>query len=200
MVATELLRGHTSASMVPTMATVMFVLGGSAGFVHGALLGVLGRPAGWGFRRAVGSLGRAALVAIPALALAWLIALWISLTATAMALGRTTMLVIVVVGWVAGAGICLGALVQGAEGFRNAYERWPEGRYGMPLVILAFGILLTGFVIVRPEFWWTDVHATGLWAVVLAAGVTVWVGLPVVVLALRLAVWRQNRTRGRLAG
>lgn len=200
VVATELLRGHTSASMVPTMATVMFALGGSAGFVHGALVGVLGRPVGIGMGRTWRSLLRGAVVAVPALGVAWVIALWIALTATAMALGRTTMLVIVVVGWVAGAGICLGALSQGLEALRNAYDRWPEGRYGAPLVILTFGVLLTWFVISRPEFWWTDVHATGLWAVVLAAGVTVWMGLPAVVLVLRLGARRRTRVRGRPAG
>jgi len=51
---------------------------------------------------------------------------------------------------------------------------------------VAFAVLATAFVTVRPQIWWTDVRVAGVGALILAFGATVWIALPVVIAGLGL--------------
>ncbi len=94
------------------------------------VLGFFGRPAAVTPREAGRDLGRAGLYAIPALAVAWLAAIWVAMTLVAFYTGRMGPLAGAAVGWLAAGTILAVAGVQVFRALQNAYARWPERRAG----------------------------------------------------------------------
>ncbi|MDP2958278.1 MAG: hypothetical protein Q8N53_17755 [Longimicrobiales bacterium] len=187
LVAAMTLAGRLSGNAIFATATALFVVGAALGLVHGVVLGFFGRPAAVTPREAGRDLGRAGLYAIPALAVAWLAAIWVAMTLVAFYTGRMGPLAGAAVGWLAAGTILAVAAVQGFRALQNAYARWPERRAGTLLASASFAALLLLFLSDRPEIWGIRLRLTETGAVLLAAFLAVWVALPVVTVALRLA-------------
>ena len=193
LVAAAIVSDSPNAAADPVAATLFFVVGVIGGFVHGALVGVAGRPRDVPLSAAIRGIEFAAVAMIPVGAVTWGAALWISMTSTAVSSGRAPLLAATAVGW----GVLLGALIwaasEGVAGLRCAMVRWPERRPGVPLVLLVFVTLLVTFVLWRPEIWFTDLRVSPLGAAFLALGATVWIALPIVVFVLHfLHQWRSG--------
>jgi hypothetical protein len=181
------LLAHTPASTSdPLAATFFFLLGVLGGFVHGALVGVIGRPERVELSRAVRSVERAAVVLVPLAVLAWGAALWISLTSTEVAASRPTLLVAVGAGWAILTGATVWALWEARAALRYALVRWPIQGTGWMALLVVSATLMVSFVWWRPEIWFTDVRTTALGAAFLGLGVTIWFALPAVMLGLHL--------------
>ncbi|NIP83154.1 MAG: hypothetical protein GWM90_29555, partial [Gemmatimonadetes bacterium] len=74
LVAAMTLTGQLSGHALLLTCTGLFVVGAVLGFIHGAILGWMGRPKEASRRSALGSLAMGAAYAIPALLVAWLVA------------------------------------------------------------------------------------------------------------------------------
>jgi hypothetical protein len=176
--------GGGSASGIPVASTALFLIGAVAGFVHGGVLGLAGRPDSVGYGEAVRSIEFSALFAVPGLPVLWVTTLWTAMTPVAMTTGRFSVVVGAAVGWLFGLGALLWAAAEGRSALLHALRRWPEHRPGSVLVSLTFAILLVAFVVARPEIWWTDLEVSGFGAVLLAMGATFWIVIPLVVVLL----------------
>jgi len=185
-VASLTLLGRVSASAILPLTGIFLLAGGVVGFFHGAALGLIGRGGEVRARDAFRSIGFAALLSVPCFIFAALTAVWISFTTVAWSLGVDPIWLFVLAGWVAGAGVAAWCTWEVFAAAANALEHWPDRRLGTPLVAATFIVLQVSFWMTRPEIWWTDIEVTGLGAVILALGATVWIGLPIEVLALRL--------------
>jgi hypothetical protein len=195
LVVAALLSGTRAATADPLAATFFFLIGVVGGFVHGALVGAMGRPDGVPLARAVQSVERSAVVVLPVGALAWGAALWISLTSAEAARGRLDLLLAIGLGWLILTGVAFWAVREGRTALRYTRERWPLGWRGGAVLALISALLLITFVWWRPEIWFTDVRTTALGAGILALGVTVWFALPLVVLGIHL-LHRQGPASG----
>ncbi|HUG39279.1 MAG TPA: hypothetical protein VMM12_02280 [Longimicrobiales bacterium] len=185
LVTSVALAGGTS-SHGGLSVTPLFVLGALAGMVHGGALGFLGRYPHETGVDALRSTARGALVALPAAAICWGLALMIALTPSFAGSRRWDLLLAASLAWVAGIAICLWAAYEGWRRMRRVFARWPEHRAGTLILLGVLTLLLVRFFAEHPTIWWTDLRVTGIGAFVLALGATVWIALPVVVLALRL--------------
>lgn len=194
VVAAMTLSGRLSAHALFLNATALFVVGALVGLVHGMALGYFGRPLGMKPRRALGDLARSFLYAVPAVAVAWLAAIWVAMSYMAYYEASLGALVGVGVGWMLAAGIVAFAALNGWRALRNAYARWPERRAGSLVVAGGFAALLMLFLADRPEIWGLRLRLTETGAVLLAAAVAIWIVGPTVTLALRLA-WGLPSTR-----
>ena len=54
-----------------------------------------------------------------------------------------------------GALTCAWAIAEGWRAARQATDRWPEHRWGLPLVFATLALLLILFEMQRPAIWWT---------------------------------------------
>ena len=179
------LNGMLSGNGLLMTSMALFVIGGLLGFLHGAVLGVMGRPAGMNLRHALGTLGFATMWAIPALTVSALIAGWIAMTPIAIYTGKTLALVGCGVAWVIGVALVATAAVNGWRALRAAYGRWEERRYGTVLVAASFAALLITFFAARPVIWGIDLRVTEVGAVLLALSLTLWLVGPLVTIALK---------------
>lgn len=177
---------RTSSSVTLLITTVFFVVFGALGFIHGGVLGYLARPAGSPTWPVLRSLLWAALLGAPLLALLWELAVWISLTEAALQLGGAGVIIGLGFSWGALLVVCSFAIVQGALALRRAYATWPESRVGTLLVAITFAFLLINFLSEPPVIWGSDLRVTGVGALLLALGVTLWIASPVIVLTLQL--------------
>lgn len=184
LVVAAILGGTSQAPSLPFTATLFFIGGAIGGFAHGALIGVAGRSDDVSLGDAFRGIEAAAFWAVPGLLMAWVLALWISMSAMAVSLARPGMLVMVGLGWVVYAVVCVWGLMEARHGLAHALRRWPERRPGTPLLIAAFAVLMVSFLWVRPEIWFTDLRVSALGAMILAVGATIWIALPVVVFIL----------------
>lgn len=187
LVAYLTLNGRLSAHALFMNATGLFIIGAILGLIHGVVLGYLGRPPAATPRQVRGDLGRAALFAVPGLAVAWLATIWVAMTLVAAYTGRIGALIAVALGWVAAGIILSAAVIHALKAIRNAYARWPERRAGTVLTAASFAALMLIFLAHRPEIWGLRLRFTENGAVLLAAFLAVWVAGPLVTLALRLA-------------
>jgi hypothetical protein len=187
LVAYLTLNGRLSAHALFMNATGLFIIGAILGLLHGVVLGYLGRPTAVTPRQVRGDMGRAALFAVPGLAVAWLATIWVAMTLVAAYTGRIGALIAVSVGWVAAGIILAVAALHAFKALKNAYARWPERRAGTLLTAASFAALLLIFLANRPEIWGLRLRLTENGAVLLAAILAVWVAGPMVTLALRLA-------------
>ncbi len=186
LVAGMTLAGRLSGNALLLTSTVLFILGAAIGLLHGAALGLLGRPQGLEARQAFGRLGMAVLYTVPALALGWLVSGWIAMTVVAAYLHRVGAWVGVGLGWVVGAALVAVAAGTGVRALRNALARWPDRRAGSLLVGASFAALLVSFLAKRPMLWGFDLQVTEIGAVLLAAFVAIWMVGPVVTVGLML--------------
>ncbi len=201
LVAGLTLTGHLSGHALFLSATALFIVGALLGLVHGALLGYFGRPTGVSPRTALRQLVLAGLYAVPGLAVAWLVAIWVAMTLIAYYTGKIGAMVGVGLGWVAAAAILATAAVTALRAFRNALARWPERRAGTLLVAGTFAALLVTFLASRPELWGLRLRVTETGAVLLAVFLTIWVAGPLITIALRLGrqlptTWKSSAASG----
>ena len=185
VVGLEALTGNLSGNGLIVTAFGLFAIGGILGFLHGAVLGVMGRPANMSWQQAARSLALAALYAIPALTVSFLVAGWIALTPVALYTGKTFPLVMAGAAWAVGAVVIAGAVIEGWQALRRGYARWAEKRYGTLLVAATFAALLVLFLAERPQLWGSQLRLTEVGAVLLALSLTLWLVGPLVTLALR---------------
>jgi len=192
------LAGQLSANGLFLTATGLFAIGAFLGLLHGAVLGWFGRDEGVTNRRTTRDLLVAALYALPALAVGWLVSVWISMTVVAAYLGGVAPTVGVAAGWVAGAVILAWAAIVGARALERAYARWPEREVGTVVVGATFAALLLIFLAERPEIWGLRMRVTELGGVLLAAAISIWVVGPAVTVALRLVNGLPDAVRPRI--
>lgn len=183
----------STVGQIPVM-TLFFATGSLLGLLHGSILGYLGRPRDVDRATALRGLALGALGAVPGLAVAWVLTLWIGITGASRATRGLLPVVGIALGWVGGAAICYLAVRQGWQAARATLERWADARLGGSLLAGAFLLLSAAFLVVKPEIWFTEVRVTRAGAVLLALGATVWIGGPLVVLTLKLL---RNRSLGR---
>lgn len=186
VVGLETMTGNLSGNALLVTAFGLFAIGGILGFLHGAVLGVMGRPDEMSWRGAARTLALAALYTIPALTVSFLVAGWIALTPVALYTGKTFPLVLAGFAWVIGAGLIAVAAVEGWQALHRAYARWEEKRFGTLLVAATFAGLLVMFLARRPQLWGSQLQLTEVGAVLLALSMTLWLVGPVVTLALRM--------------
>jgi len=181
------LSGVVSAGFQLLAAPVLFTLGVVLGFMHGCVLAVFGRPPSVSRRRALlRGVGGGAL-ALPLVGAAWVVTAGMSLTAALLAEIQWATLLLCVGAWCFGVAFCVWAGIEGVRALQRALGRWPERRLGS-MITGAILVVVSGlFVSHPPQLAGTSVRVTGLGAFALAAAVTLWVALPVVVLVLRLA-------------
>jgi hypothetical protein len=193
VVSVHMLAGHLSSSLGFLTATLFFVAGSLIGFLHGGILGYLGRPAEVSRGLALRRLALAALYAVPSMLVGWLFALALTLSAVGLAANRPELLLFSVVGWLALAGAVSWAAFETRAAVPNLCRRWPGARAGLTTLALAFLALLPFFLIARPEMWVLGVQPTETAAVLMAATATLWIGGPLVALAiLALRAWRRR--------
>jgi hypothetical protein len=184
LVAGMTLAGRLSGNALLMTAGALYVVGALLGFAHGAVLGFLGRPADVTTRDALGKIGMAALYAVPAATVGFLVAGWIAMTMIALYLGRALPLIGAAVGWAIGLALLAAAAVYGVRALRNAYARWPDWQLGTALVAGTFAALLLVLLADRPELWGTRLRVTETGAVLLAALGTIWIAGPVITMGL----------------
>jgi hypothetical protein len=166
--------------------TPLFVLGALAGVVHGGVIGYLGRYPHESRTDAVRSAGRGLVVAVPAAAVCWGLAIMIALSPAFASSRRWDLLGAAALAWMAGGAVALWAAYEGWRRTRRIFARWPEHRSGTLILIGVLALLLIRFYADHPTILGTDLRVTGAGAFVLALGATLWIALPVVVLILRL--------------
>lgn len=186
LVAAMTLSGQLSGHGLLLTATGLFVTGALLGFVHGGVLGWLGRPVKVSRRDALAGLALAGAYAIPTLLLSWLVAGWIAMTAVAVYAGKALALAGVSVAWLVGLVLVAVAARQGWRALVGAYGKWEHARAGTALVAALFGGLLAVFLAERPELWGLHVRVTPVGAVLLAGAATLWLAGPVVTIGLAL--------------
>ncbi|MDT8340955.1 MAG: hypothetical protein RQ751_05535 [Longimicrobiales bacterium] len=191
LVAAAYSSGSPDAASLPFTATMFFLAGAGGGLLHGVLVGAAGRPPGITLAQAIRAIEAGAVWAIPALIVAWIAALWVSMTSIALELRRPSMLFCVALGWMVVVASGAWALAEARRGIGHAMERWPERRPGGFLVAVTFVVLPAAFVWRRPEIWFTDLRVSAVGAVILAMGATIWLAVPVLILVLHfLHHWR----------
>jgi len=184
MIAALAVAGRMRSSDLLWPGTVLYVIGAALGFLHGALLGWLGREPGLSGSRARRQIGVAALYLPLPLACGWAISGWIATTAGNVLFGNLLLLV------GTGFGLAAGVFVVGLAGryaalaLRNAYRRWPERVAGTMAVLAAFVVLVAAFLGL-PAAVFGGVVPTALGAVLAAGAVTFWVIGPAATLGLR---------------
>jgi hypothetical protein len=179
------LSGNLSGNGLLVTSMALFIIGAALGFLHGSVLGLMGRPVELSWRKALGTLGLAALYTIPALAVGFLVAGWIAMTPIALYTHKIGAIAGCIVAWVVGAILLITAAVSGVTSLRAAYARWEERRYGTVLVAASFAALLILFLAERPVLWGINLRVTEVGAVLLALSMTLWFVGPMVTFALK---------------
>jgi hypothetical protein len=186
LVAGMTLAGQLSGFGLLLTATGLFAVGGVLGFIHGALLGWLGRLPTESRRQALASVGMGAVYALPALMVSWLVAGWIAMTTVALYSGKVAGLIGSGIAWLIGVALLVLAAEQGWSAIRRLYAAWSNARVASLLVAALYGGLLAVFLAERPQLWGLSVQVTTVGAVLLATAATLWLAGPVVALSLAL--------------
>lgn len=180
------LAGSVSPGFQLLAAPILFLIGTALGFMHGAGLATVGRPVGLTRGGAIRRCLLGGLMAIPAVAIGWIVTAGISLTAAIVHEYRASLLVLSLGGWIFGLALCGWAVYEGVIAVRRAVERWPESRAGSVLAVGLLVVLSALFVRYPPQIVGTGLRVNGLGAVALAAGATLWIGFPLLILVLHL--------------
>lgn len=185
--------GSISSSVGFLTTTVAFLGGSLVGFLHGGILGYLGRPAEVSRRQALHRLWLALLYEVPTLVAGWAVAMLLALSAAALVTGAFLTLAFSALGWVAAAALLLWAGIETSRAVRHLCRRWPAARSLLVALGLAFLALLPVFLVTRPEIWIVGVRPSATAAAVMALVAALWIGGPAGVLGL-LAVraWRRR--------
>jgi hypothetical protein len=126
LVGVASLESPQNAQPFVSLAPVLFLVGAFAGLVSGALLALAGRPAGVRAQTARSAIASGLALSIPALAVAWVITAWISLTSAVLTLHAPVTLAIAAVGWVLGIWVCMWAAWEGWRALRGTFARLRE--------------------------------------------------------------------------
>ena len=185
LVAAMTLAGRLSGNALLLTSGALYVLGAVLGLLHGAALGFVGRGK-LTRTEALNRLGIAALYAVPALAVGFVVTGWIAMTMVSLYLGKVTAYIGAALGWLAGLAVVAAAAWYGWRALRNAYAAWPQARVTSALVSACFAALLIVFLADRPMLWGLPFRVTEVGAVLLALFVTLWIALPAVSIALNL--------------
>ncbi len=167
-------------------APVLFLVGAALGLAHGCALAVIGRPDRLTRISALRRCVVGGVLAVPALALAWVVTAGISLTAALVHEFRPSVLPLAVGAWIFGLTLCVWAGREGLVALRRAVRRWPESRVGS---LLSFGLMIALSAILvadPPVLLGTGLRVNSFGALLLAVAVTLWVGFPILVLLLHL--------------
>lgn len=186
LVAAMTLSGQLSGHALFLNASALFIVGTLLGLVHGVALAYFGRPLHVKPRAAFRDLGLATLYAVPGVAVAWLVAVWVAMSVVAAYTGGIGPMLGVTLGWLAAAAILVTFAIHAWRALGNAYARWPERRAGTVLVAASLAAFMVIFLADRPEIWGLRLRLTQTGAVLLAGLATVWVAGPMITLALRL--------------
>jgi hypothetical protein len=119
VVAALTLAGRLSGNGLLLAAAGMFLLGAAAGFGVGALLGWFGRPADVSREEATRGVFVAALWAIPALAVAFLVTGWVAMTVVVLFAGKLLPALFAGAAWLAGVAMVFGAVAEAAAAVEN---------------------------------------------------------------------------------
>jgi len=176
-----------------TAGVGLFGFGLVAGFAHGAMLAWFGRPRTTRTEDAVLRLVHGLVLAVPGALVAAALSLSIASGPAAWRAGRPVFWLGSAAAALLSLAICAWASALGVRALRNALLRWPERRPGVVIALVSLLLLVSWFVLRRPEIWWTDIRVTNLGAVLLAIGVTIWVAVPLEVVALH---WLYRNRRG----
>lgn len=198
VVTVHVLLGQLSSSLGFLTTTLFFVVGSLIGYLHGGILGYLGRPGDIDRRRALKRLAVAALYAVPVMMAGWVVGMVLAMSAASVLAGRVVALLTSLVGWVV-AVVALGwAVVETRKAVGNLCGRWPGARALLITLGVVFLALLPAFIVSRPEIWVIGVKPTATAAGAMALGATVWIVAPLGVLGL-LAVraWSRRGTSNR---
>jgi hypothetical protein len=198
VVSAHMVAGHVSSSIGFLTTTLFFVAGSLIGFLHGGILGYLGRPDGVSRQLALRRLALGALYAVPAMLVGWVLALALALSAVGVVARRPAFLVLAVVGWTGLAVAVSWAVVEARQALPHLCQRWPGARAALVLLVLAFLALLPFFLISRPAIWVIGVRPTETAAVFMALAATLWIGGPLA--AIGVLATRAWRRRYPLAG
>lgn len=186
LVAAMTLTGQLSGHALLLTCTGLFVVGAVLGFMHGAVLGWMGRPEGEPRRATIGSLAMGAAYAVPTLLVAWLIAGWVGMTSVALYAGKTGAIVGCGVAWLVGFGLVALAAENGWGALREAYAGWSNARVATLLVAALFGGLLAVFLAEQPRIWGFELRVTPVGAVLVALAATLWLAGPIITVGLGL--------------
>lgn len=186
LVAAMTLTGQLSGHALLLTSTGLFVVGAVLGFVHGAVLGWLGRPKETSPRVALSGLALAVAYAVPALLVSWLVAGWIGMTSVALYAGKTAPVVGTGIAWLVGLTLVALAGEHGWKALRNAYSGWSNGRAATLIVAALFGGLLAVFLAEQPQLWGLRLRVTPVGAVLMAVAATLWLAGPMVTVSLGL--------------
>lgn len=186
LVAAMTLTGQLSGHALLLTCTGLFVVGAVLGFVHGAVLGWMGRPEGMSRKVSLSGLALAAAYAIPALLVSWLVAGWIGMTSTALYAGKTPAIVGCGIAWLAGLGLVALAGETGWKALRNAYTGWSNARVATLIIAALFGGLLAVFLAEQPQIWGLQLRLTPVGAVLAALAATLWLAGPMVTVSFGL--------------
>jgi hypothetical protein len=196
VVAFLLVAREVSASFGFLTATLFFAGGWLIGFLHGGIVGYIGRPDDVSRVLALKRLGLAVLYAVPSLLLAWCLAMCLTLGAVGVVAGRPALLAFGLVGAAGLAAAVAWAAVEARSALEHLCRRWPDSRALLSLLGMAFMALLPFFLVLRPEIWFLGVRPTPQLAVLMAAIVTVWVGGPLAAVGiLAVRAWRRRHPR-----
>jgi hypothetical protein len=168
-------------------APVLFLFGAFLGLVHGSILSVVGRTKGVGRSRAIGRALLACVIAIPALVPAYVVTAGITLTVVLLTESKPPLVPLVGLAWLTGVALCAWAAREGWHAVGRAYARWPESKAGSVIVTVMLVTLSVLLMKLRPEIAGTGLRVNGVGAVALALVATLWIGLPLVIAALRVA-------------
>lgn len=192
VVVTHMLAGRLSASFGFTTLSVAFFVGSVLGFVHGAVVGYLGRPADVSRKVAVQRIAVGVVYVVPTMVIGWLVALALGMTAVAIRSLNLVALLIALVGWAATVVIVYWVIDETRQVLSNLEARWPDARAFLVVLGLGFLVLLPIFLATRPEIWVLGVRPTRTAAAIMALAATLWIGGPITTL-----VYLGRRARAR---
>jgi len=193
VVAFLMVAREVSASFGFLTATLFFAGGWLVGFLHGGLVGYMGRPEDVSRLLALKRLGLAGVYAIPSLLIAWCVAMCLTLGAVGVVAGRPALLAFGVVGMGGLAAAVVWAAVAARSALDHLCGRWPDSRAVLALLGMAFLALLPFFVVLRPEIWFLGMRPTPPLAVLMAAAAAVWIGGPLATVGiLAVRAWRRR--------
>lgn len=188
-----MITGRVSASIGFLTATLYFVAGWLIGFLHGGIVGYMGRPVHVSRLLALKRLGLAVLYAAPSLILGWCLAVCLTVGAVGVVGDRPALLAFALVG-VGGLLAALGwAVVEARIALEHLGHRWPGSGAVLALLGVTFVALLPFFLVLRPEIWFLGLRPTPPLAALMAAAAALWIGGPLLVVGLLLVrAWRRR--------
>ena len=197
VVSVLMMTGKVSAS-IGFLTTTLFFLGGwLVGFLHGGLVGYMGRPDHVSRLLALKRIGLAVLYAMPAMLLGWCLAMCVTVGTVGVVGRRPALLVFAVVGLGGLAAAAVWAVVEARRAVEHLTRRWPGAKGGLTLLGMAFLALLPFFLVLRPEIWFLGLRPTPPLAALMAAAATLWIGGPLVAVSLlTLRAWRKRHPAG----